>query len=107
MTSCPCKKCVKLVKAANIAVKIDGIWYFKCEDLTGNPVNYFNKERREDPGNVTVETHVRFVMEPLSDELTMRTVSRSVDVYELYVYGTQTVVFGIQPVFFFMDESIS
>ena len=63
-------------------------------------MNYFNKERREDPGNVTVESHVRFVMEPLSDELTMRTVSRSVDVYELYVYGTQTVVFGIQPVFF-------
>ena len=103
----PCKKCKRIANISHIALKIDEIWYCRCEDLTGNPVRYCSTERREDPRNSTIESHVKFVMHAMSDELTTRAVSRGVDVYELYTYGTQVVVYGVQTAFFFMDEPVS
>ena len=107
MQRCPCRKCKRLTNTTGVAVKIDDIWYFKCDDMTGNPVIYHNRERREDPGNIRIESHVRYVMERLTDELEPRLVSRPVTVYELFIHNTSEIVYGIQPVFFYMDECLS
>ena len=79
MQRCPCRKCKRLTNSTGVAVKIDDIWYFKCEDMTGNPVRYNNSKRREDPDNIRIESHVRYVMERLTDELEPpRAVSQSI-----------------------------
>ena len=85
------------------AVVADGVLFVSCIDLTGNPTFYYNKENRNDPDNILMDT-VKLSLSPLVDELAETDVV-SIEATELYRLNNGEQVWGVNPNVLYTNNS--